>query len=101
MSAIPPEAVEAALVARADALIDRPDPTALSEERLTGQMLEAAAPFLAADLTRRQIQERDAIRADIGQLLEALGLGDYARPESPHQVMLQCIAEVRRLRRQS
>lgn len=42
--------------------------------------------------------ERDAVMAGLGLLLEALGLGDYARPESPHEVMLQCIAEVKRLR---
>jgi hypothetical protein len=42
--------------------------------------------------------ERDAVLADLGRLLDALGLGDYARPESPHEVMLQCIAEVERLR---
>jgi hypothetical protein len=52
--AIPPEAVRLALAARRDALIDRPDPTVLSDETLTRIMLEAAAPFLAADLTEEQ-----------------------------------------------
>jgi hypothetical protein len=42
--------------------------------------------------------ERDLILADLGELLEALGLGDYARPVSPHEVMQQCIAEVRQIR---
>jgi hypothetical protein len=38
------------------------------------------------------------ILEDLGELLEVCGLGDYARPESPHEVMQQVIAEVRRLR---
>ena len=42
--------------------------------------------------------ERDAMMRDLGLLLEALGLGDHARPESPHEVMQRCIAEARRLR---
>ena len=42
--------------------------------------------------------ERDAVMADLGKLLEALGLGDYARPQSPHEVMLECIAEVAKIR---
>lgn len=41
--------------------------------------------------------ERDLIRADLGQLLETLGLGDYARPESPHEVFLECLASVRQM----
>jgi hypothetical protein len=40
--------------------------------------------------------ERDAVMADLGQLLNTLGLGDHARPDSPHDVMQQCIAEVAR-----
>ena len=42
--------------------------------------------------------ERDAVMADLGKLLEALGLGDYARPQSPYEVMLECIAEVAKIR---
>lgn len=38
--------------------------------------------------------ERDAVHADLGELLEMLGLGNYARPESPHAVFRQCLAEV-------
>jgi len=45
---IPPEAVRLALAARAHALIDRPDPMVLSDEALTREMLEAAAPLIAA-----------------------------------------------------
>ena len=43
--------------------------------------------------------ERDLIHADLGQLLELLGLGDYARPESSHEVFLMCLEEVARLKR--
>ena len=35
---------------------------------------------------------------DLAALLRALGLGDHARPETPHHVMLSAIAEVERLR---
>ena len=45
--------------------------------------------------------ERDLIHADLGQLLELLGLGDYARPESSHEVFQQCIAAVARLQDQN
>lgn len=47
MPDVPPEAVRLAVAARAHALIDRPDPTVLSDETLTRMMLEAAAPALA------------------------------------------------------
>jgi len=47
-AAVTPEAVRLAMLARADALLDRPDPVALSDERLTRLMLEAAAPLIAA-----------------------------------------------------
>jgi hypothetical protein len=46
---IPPEAVRAAMARRADLLADRPDPMVLSDETLTGKMLEAAAPLLAGE----------------------------------------------------
>ena len=42
--------------------------------------------------------ERDAVMADLGKLLEVLGLGDCARPQSPHEVMLECIAGVAKIR---
>lgn len=45
---------------------------------------------------RREAQsEREAVRADLGQLLELLGLGDYGRPQSPHEVFLECLSGVR------
>lgn len=42
--------------------------------------------------------ERDAVMRDLGLLLDALGLGSHARPQSPHDVMMMCVAEARRLR---
>jgi hypothetical protein len=38
--------------------------------------------------------ERDLIHADLGQLLDMLGLGDFARPESSHEVFQQCLARL-------
>jgi len=45
---VPEEAVRLAVAARARGLIDRPDPAVLSDEQLTREMLQAAAPVLAA-----------------------------------------------------
>jgi hypothetical protein len=45
--------------------------------------------------------ERDLIRADLGRLLEVLGLGDFARPQSSHEVFGMCIAEVVKLKEAS
>src|SRR5580704_10741872 len=42
--------------------------------------------------------ERDLVHADLGKLLNLLGLGDHARPESSHEVFLMCIDEVARLK---
>ena len=44
------------------------------------------------------IAERELMLADVGQLLDATGLGDHARPEPPHQVMLEAIEAARRHR---
>ena len=46
------------------------------------------------------IHERDLVHADLGKLLELLGLGDYARPKSSHEVFLMCIDEVAKLKGQ-
>lgn len=45
--------------------------------------------------------ERDLIRADLGRLLDLLGLGDGARPQSPHEVFTACLEEVAKLKRRS
>jgi hypothetical protein len=50
---ITPEAVYAALLARAAAMADRPDPMALSGRQLVVKELRAAAPFIAADVRVR------------------------------------------------
>ena len=33
----------------------------------------------------------DAVLADLGQLLDVLGLGDHPRPEPPHEVFQRCL----------
>ena len=38
--------------------------------------------------------ERDLVLTDLGQLLEMLGLGDYARPLSPHEVFQMCLRKL-------
>ena len=45
--------------------------------------------------------ERDLIHADLGQLLDLLGLGNYARPESSHEVFLACLEEIAKLKRRT
>lgn len=40
--------------------------------------------------------EQALIHADLSRLLDLLGLGAYARPESPHEVFLMCIEQVKR-----
>ena len=53
MPEIPDEAVKAAMARRSYLLEDRPDPMVLSDERLTRQMLEAAAPLLAEMIAQK------------------------------------------------
>ena len=40
----------------------------------------------------------EVLQRDLRDLLGALGLPDCARPQTPHQVFRECIAEVRRLK---
>ena len=40
---------------------------------------------------------RDLMHADLGDLLEACGMGNFARPQSSHEVMQEAIAKVRTL----
>jgi hypothetical protein len=40
---------------------------------------------------------RDLMHADLGDLLEACGMGNFARPQSSHEVMREAIAKVRTL----
>jgi len=44
------------------------------------------------------VAAQDLMLDDLAALLRALGLGDHARPETPHAVMLSAIAEVERLK---
>lgn len=48
--------------------------------------------------TRKALRTQSVMQDDLAALLRALGLGDHARPETPHAVMLSAIAEVERLR---
>jgi len=41
--------------------------------------------------------ERDLMHADLCDLLEACGMGSFARPQSSHEVMQEAIAKVRTL----
>ena len=40
---------------------------------------------------------RDLMHADLGDLLEACGMGNFARPQSSHEVMQEAVAKVRTL----
>jgi hypothetical protein len=76
----------------------------------TDALVKAAFPFRkflppaiysdAADERPRANTAEDVrvMLDDLGHLLEALGLPNVARPESPHFVMQECISEVGRLR---
>lgn len=54
----------------------------------------ASAVTAAAEVSAR-VAEQEAVREDLALLLRTLGMFDGARPESPHEVMLEAIAEVR------
>lgn len=41
--------------------------------------------------------EQEAMHADLSQLLELLGLGTHARPQSPHEVFTECLTAIRTL----
>ena len=90
-------AAQAAIAARPADLTDLADWTELLREgnELRSQLAETEHQRDEARAETRQMQ--DAVHADLGQLLEVLGLGDYARPESPHEVFQQCVAKVREL----
>lgn len=45
--------------------------------------------------------EREQMLDDLGSLLRAVGLFDGARPQSPHEVMLEAIREVERIKREA
>jgi hypothetical protein len=61
-------------------------------------LLNAAMPFLAAAEVSAHRAEQDAVHAGLSQMLRVLGMGDHARPQSSHEVMLDAINEVGRIR---
>jgi hypothetical protein len=62
--------------------------------------LHADAQRLLAEVRALRAVHYDEVLEDIGQLLEALGKPNVARPVSPQAVMRECIEDVRRLRGQ-
>jgi hypothetical protein len=98
---IPEDARTAAAVAIHD--VDCPDRhcsgSALGHAyRLADAALGKAAPLLLAAEVSAHRAEQDAVHADLSQLLRVLGMGDHARPQSSHEVMLDAISEVGRIR---
>lgn len=96
---LPDGAVNAAVAAHAEFYEEPADD---SVRALASKMLAAAADDLseqgAQEAVRRHVAEQHAVHADLAQLLRILGLGDHARPQSPHEVMLDAINEVGKLR---
>jgi hypothetical protein len=62
------------------------------------RVIGAAVPSLLADEVSAHRAEQDAVHADLSQLLRVLGMGDHARPQSSHEVMLDAINEAGRIR---
>jgi hypothetical protein len=52
----------------------------------------------AAPLPPNAVINVAVLQEDLSEMLRVLGLGDHARPQSPHEVFLECIAEVKRLK---
>jgi hypothetical protein len=58
-------------------------------------------PVLLAEIERLRASSaatNEMMQDDLGALLRALGMGDHARPKSPHEVMLEAIQEAGRLK---
>lgn len=99
-SGIPEEAVKAAgsiIYADIHALLDA-GADRIECNPIARRVLEAALPHLLAAGGSAHRAEQDAVHADLSQLLRVLGMGDHARPQSSHEVMLDAINEVGRLR---
>lgn len=62
------------------------------------RVIAAALPTVLAAEVSAHRAEQDAVHADLSQLLRVLGMGDHARPQSSHEVMLDAINEVGRIR---
>jgi len=65
-----------------------PDHVTTEPDQDIAPALGAALAEPDGSLTRT---ERDMVSTDLGQLLEVLGLGNFARPESSHEVFQQCL----------
>jgi hypothetical protein len=73
------------------------DPNERTGPHMTTSMAEEfIAQLMTAEVASTN-RERDVIMADLGDLLTALDLGDFARPESPHEVMRMCIRKAAQL----
>lgn len=44
------------------------------------------------------MSDEDVMQSDLRELLLALDMGDHARPQSPHEVFQDALAEVRRIK---
>jgi hypothetical protein len=100
--ALPADALDAAIEALSSRTLSAMSGNRLSQDAAKWAAvvaLEAAAPAIRDQATRaevrRHVAEQDAIHADLGELLVMLGLGDYARPQSPHEVFQMCLARLR------
>jgi hypothetical protein len=76
--------------------------TIAAEADAASEAVWAAYPLIAAQATQEAVKqhlaEQRAVHEDLALLLRVLGLGDHARPQSPHEVMLDAINEVGKLR---
>lgn len=95
-SGIPEEAVTAAKISDNKYNRERTMPN-IGDDRIRN-FLRAAAPHLLAAEVSAHRAEQDAVHADLSQLLRVLRMSDHARPQSSHEVMLDAISEVSRMR---
>lgn len=65
---------------------------------LDGTQAEAMVRYMVEGIDNPM--ESSVLQDDLRDMLRALGLPDAARPQSPHAVFRECIAEVEKLRRQ-
>jgi hypothetical protein len=50
------------------------------------------------DIKAARGDDSEVLQNDLQEMLQALGMFDGARPQSPHTVFQECLAEVRRLK---
>ena len=98
---LPPEAVTAAYAEFRDLYPQRMatwDELARWEQERWERIITAAAPAIRAPLITEHLAGQDAVHADLALLLRTLGMFDGARPQSPHEVMLEAIGEAGKMR---